>query len=280
MEYAFVEDQFVPFEQARLPLSDRGFLMGDGVYATVQIKEGTPLFLSRHLELLNEQAHSLNLEPPVVSSSLVRELIERNKAKEGIWRLKIIVTGGDAPEMHLPKRRGRLVLFMHPFHPLLSKALHLTLFPTPFFLCHAHFKSLAHLNRYYVMEYARREGVDDALTATEGGILLEAAFGNLLWIHEGTFYTPCPSLPLYHGVTIRVLIDVLLKQGKKVEYVKWRLPDVPDDALCFRTSSIQGIWPVAQIDDKLLAQDPIWEHQLKTWLLLEQNAERELLACS
>lgn len=247
----YFEDDFLLEERARIPISDRGFLHGDGAYATIQVRDGTPLFLKTHLDNLREQCERFHLSMPLLERELIEELIRRNDALRGIWRLKVIVTGGDGGEYHLPKRHGRLIVFIQPFTPLPFKPLKMGIFSTPYFSCHAGYKSLAHLNRFYVMEEACRLGLDDGITLTEKGEILEASFGNLLWIQEKTLFTPNPSLPLYFGVTLRNCIHIAQELGFRIEYVTSRLAELPTLATIFRTNTMQGIRPIIQIGERI-----------------------------
>lgn len=250
MAIVYLQGAFLPEQEAKIPISDRGFQFGDGAYATVQVKQGAPLFLQTHLEQLTSQCVSFNLQFDPIDLSLVDELIRLNGAYEGIFRLKIYVTGGDAPQMHLPKRQGRVLMTLKRFIPKAIYPLTMGLFSSPYTLCHASFKSLAHLNRYYVMHEAHTQGLDDCVTATEKGVLLEAAFGNLFWVEQNTVYTPDPSLPLYFGVTIRNCLHIAKELGYRIEYVQQTVEQLPVSAVCFRTSSMQGVWPVARIGSK------------------------------
>ncbi len=237
----------MPDEEARIPISDRGLLFGDGAYATIQVREGTPLFVETHLERLQEQCHSLNLLMPPLTQATIFELIRLNQAQSGIWRLKVIVTGGDETALYLPEREGRLLMILKPSEAPSNEPLKIGIFPHPFHLCHASFKSLAHLNRLYIMEEARKQGVDDCLTLTENEIVLELAFGNLCWVIEKTFYTPSRNLPLYFGVTLTKIIERVKSQGYRIEEVEVGVEELPQGAAYFRTNSMGGIRPIAQI---------------------------------
>jgi 4-amino-4-deoxychorismate lyase len=254
MEFIYYNGHMVPAEEAKIPFSDRGFQIGDGAFATIQVNEGTPLFLESHLLQLSKQCKNFNLIFPPLNKENIVEIIERNKAFHGIWRLKILVTGGDSEEIRLPQRSGRVIVFIKPFTPFPFKRLKMGIFSVPYSLCHASFKSLAHLNRFYVMEEAHRLGLDDAVTVTESGILLEAAFGNLFWVKEKTLYTCDSILPLYFGVTIKNAITLAQKLGFKIENIKWRLSDIPPGCLAFRTNTMQGIRPIGQIGNHFFAE--------------------------
>jgi|GEM_PF-999113 len=242
MGVIYFEGRFLGEEEAVLPVSDRGFVCGDGAYATLQVRDGVPLFLETHVSQLREQCGQMGLSFEEIDC--VDELVERNGAHEGIWRLKIFVTGGDGAEQRLPERRGRVLAAIKPFVPAGMKPLRMGIFSIPFWSCHAGYKSLAHLNRYYVMEEAYRSGWDDCVTVTEGGLLLEAAFGNLIWVHDLCVYTPDPSLPLYFGVTVRNVIQMAADFGFRVEYVKMGVDELPKDAVAFRTNTMHGVRPI------------------------------------
>jgi branched-subunit amino acid aminotransferase/4-amino-4-deoxychorismate lyase len=273
----FYEGCFVPEEEAKIPLSDRGFQFGDGAFATIQVRDGVPLFLETHLEQLKKQCLSFNLVMPTVDPESIEELIELNQAHQGIWRLKIFVTGGDGTEGRLPKREGRVVIFLKPFSPLPFKPLKMGTFSIPYYSCHASFKSLAHLNRFYVMEEAYCQGADDCVTLTEKGYILEAAFGNLFWIKEKTLMTPDPALPLYFGVTIKNILKLAQELGFEIKYVKLPLTELPKEAAAFRTNTMQGIRPIAQIGEALFMRHPLIEsHFLNGYEhMIEQQKKRQ-----
>lgn len=251
----YYDEQFIEQKEAKIPISDRGFLFGDGAYATIQVREGIPLFLEMHLKQLCSQCHSFHIKMPYVDHVMIERLIELNKANRGIWRLKIVVSGGDLSEMALPVRQGRVLIFITPFDSIKKEFLECTLFSTPFYLCHASFKTLAHLNRFYVMEEAKQKGVDDCVTTTERGILLEASFGNLFWVKGDHVYTPHPSLPLYFGVTIQNVLGLAQKMGYKTELIQLTLSQLPEEALCFRVNTMHGLCPVERIGDKYFCQE-------------------------
>jgi branched-subunit amino acid aminotransferase/4-amino-4-deoxychorismate lyase len=243
---------FISVEEARIPLTDRGFQFGDGAFATIQVQAGVPYFLDIHLARLEKQCRSFQLSMPLLSPDVVAELILRNGAYQGIWRLKIFVTGGDLLENRLPERRGRVLLLLLPFTPPPYKGLQMGIFPIPYSSCHASFKSLAHLNRLYVMQAAYERGEDDGITTTESGLLLEAAFGNLCFIEEGErlFYTPAPSLSLYFGVTISQVVQIAQAEGFAISYIQSPLSALPAACAAFRTNSMQGIRPIARIEHR------------------------------
>lgn len=271
MGIVYFDGAFVQEEEARLPFTDRGFLFGDGAYATLQVRRGVPLFFDQHMERLKRQCSSFNLQVSHLSKDSITKLIDLNQASEGIWRLKILATGGDGFDTRLSPRRGRLISFIQPYVPPVFEPLKLGVFPVPFNLCHASFKSLAHLNRFYVMEDACKRGLDDAVTFTESGFILEAAFGNLFWLEGKKMLTPDPGLPLYSGVTISKAIEIGTALGYEVDYVKLKLEEISRKACLFRTNTMGAIRPIAKIESTEFALNS----QIQTAFV---NAYEELIA--
>jgi branched-subunit amino acid aminotransferase/4-amino-4-deoxychorismate lyase len=267
MSIVYLDGQFLPESEAKIPVMNRGFLFGDGAYSTIQVKEGKACFLERHLMRLKAHSQSLGIEPPFVPVEAVERLIQENSATQGIWRLRIIVTGDENPLMRLPKRPyGHLILMLKPFIPPPYVPLRMGIFPIAIMHCHASFKSLAHLNRYYVMEYAHQQDLDDCLTKTEDGYLLEAAFGNIVLIQKEQVFTPDPKiLPLHYGVTVTVILELLQKAGFEVNPTKIRIEDISDMSWIFRTNTMSGLRPIASIGGRDFTRNP----ELEGWILRE-----------
>ncbi|MCP5469116.1 MAG: aminotransferase class IV [Chlamydiales bacterium] len=229
MPTLFLNDHFVEEEEAMLPLTDRGFLFGDGVFTTLRIEEGKAVWLAEHLEKLNKHAQLLKIVPPKLDIEVVDTLIARNALQEG--RLKIIYTGGDGNALTLKPRKGRLIMMAAPLLPT-SDTLRVSICTLPSFLG----KTLSYVHRLH----AKRDDVDDCITLNERGEVLETLFGNLFWVIDDVYYTPDPKqLPIYWGVTIQKALE-----NKKVRYVRTRFESIPKEAFFFRTNAVSGIKPL------------------------------------
>ena len=66
----FLNGQFVPEAQALIPVSDRGFLYGDGLFETLRVVNGRPFRLAQHLERMMRGADFLKIRPPVYSEGI------------------------------------------------------------------------------------------------------------------------------------------------------------------------------------------------------------------
>lgn len=246
---AFFDGRFVPLEELKLSCADRGFLLGDGVYATLRLEDGHLFFPEIHLARLNQQCAKLRIDPPQIELESVHELIEKNSAFKGLWKMQIIVTGGELFSPGLPKRRGHLLVTLRPHASPSQKPIEIGCYNEPILTPHSSFKSLANLNRAYIIQEAFDRGFDDMCTMTPNQDVLECAYGNLFWLDQKKLMTPDPSLPLYFGVTITVVCEIMREWGYSVQTVKESLPT---DRLLYRTNTLGGVVPVERIETSTL----------------------------
>ena len=63
-DIAFINGRFLPWHEATVPIEDRGFQFGDGVYEVIRTYGGRPFELEAHLNRLDRSARELSLVQP------------------------------------------------------------------------------------------------------------------------------------------------------------------------------------------------------------------------
>ncbi len=115
---AWVDGRVVPLDEARVPVSDRGFLFADSVFETVRTYDKRPFLLGDHLDRLRRSADKLLLPVPWGDEMLAEtagQLLEVSALRSEAV-LRIMVTRGDGghgiafPEPQEP----RLVVLCRP----------------------------------------------------------------------------------------------------------------------------------------------------------------------
>jgi len=112
MAWVYFNGSIIPEEKASVPITDRGFLFGDGVFTTTLVKEGVPLHLQLHINRLMRDCAALNIVYPELNESIFQNILAKNKALKGTWRMKVLITGGNGPSLSLPLRDPGCVLRM------------------------------------------------------------------------------------------------------------------------------------------------------------------------
>ncbi len=263
MTIVFLNGQFIPREAALIPIDDRGFLFGHGVFTTIKVSQGRVQNLEAHLSRLKDHARALKIVPPIISFDLLGQLIQLNHAFEGDWKLKIIFTAGPSKlnKMDfLPHANFLMTLEKYGGPPHESR---LTLFPHAITGPVAQLKSLSYLSRLCVADYASTNGFDDALVLSPEGWILESAYANIFWKMNSTLFTPDSILPYLKGITIKVVERAAQLLGLDWRQVKIFPSDIPQHAQIYLVNSMMGILPVVCCADRLFARDLGFEGLLK-----------------
>jgi 4-amino-4-deoxychorismate lyase len=73
--WVFLNGQFLLENQAYIPITDRGFLYGDGLFTTLRVQEGQIEFWDLHVERLRNQSQQMKIECPLLDVEWIKELI-------------------------------------------------------------------------------------------------------------------------------------------------------------------------------------------------------------
>lgn len=265
MAIVFLDGHYVQEEEACVPFSNRGLLFGDGVFTTIKVSNGFVECLDLHLKRLKDNCKQINLAFPEIKQSRIRELIVQNNALESAWRLKIAITRGESAKLDLSDPTcGKLLMFLKPYRLPDKDVCLLTIFPEPICRPCARIKSLAYLDRLFVMDFALKKGFDDALVISPEGYLLEGAYSNLFWFYEGECFTPDHSLPLIPGITLSILKQIAIEASMPFQEVRCKAKEIPSGAHVFLCNSLTGFRPAISIEDREFPRDYSLESMLST----------------
>ncbi len=256
----FLNGRFIPEAQALVPISDRGFLYGDGLFETLRVSRGRPLRWSRHLARLQRGAEFLRIVLPWSAEdlrNLAVKLVEQNAMPDSV--LRVTLSRGSGSPGYAPKGADNptLAMTLHPLRPVLSPirlataSLRVTA-NDPL----AAFKTANKLLHVLARAEAEARGADEALLLNTDGHVAEATASNLFWLADGTVCTP----PVATGALAGVAREVVLETCRARNIPARELYLKPDGLLrvdgVFLTNSVAGIVPVSELDGVSLNQSP------------------------
>lgn len=245
LNLVYLNGSYLPPEEACLPVSDRGFVYGDGVFTTMKVAGRAPLFLQKHLERLTRDAVAIHLAAPIgeVEAACVG-LVSRLGLEDGV--LKVVLTRGSGPRgLSTRNVEGPSVVVSASGLPGPRPALRAISVSDDRGPLAAH-KTLNYLPNIIALRRAEEAGCEEAVVARDG-LLLEATTSNLVGEVEGILLTP----PLGGRVLGGVAREVLLEEGAVRE---GDLPaDVSGPLYCL--NSVRGIEPVVELDGRSLRTD-------------------------
>jgi aminodeoxychorismate lyase len=271
----FLNGQFVPEAQAVVPVNDRGFMYGDGLFETVRVVNGRPFRLAQHLERLMRGANFLKIQPPFTPKELqdfAEQLVEKNQMPEAILRLTL--TRGPGKRGYTPKVDGRPTVVMTLYAASPSETpVHWSLITSSFRVLAADplssFKTLNKLTHVMARVEAVERGADEALLINTNGEVAETASGNIFWIYNEKICTIPTGRGVLPGITRAVVLEICQALGLPTNKRVIKPEALRDSEGIFITQSAFGVVPVAALDGEPVAPSPLVEQIF--------NAYRELL---
>jgi branched-chain amino acid aminotransferase len=266
----FLNGQFVPEERAIVPVNDRGFSLGDGLFETMRVVRGRPFRFAQHLERLARGAEFLKIKLPFAPKELEKlagQLIERNRMSEAVLRLTLTRGPGGRGYAPAGESRPTVVMTLHPAPPPPNPdgwSLITSSFRIPAGDPLASFKTTSKVRHVMARAEAVEKGADEALLLNTSGEAAETAGGNLFWVHDGAVCT-VPAVGILPGITRAVVLEICRERSLPVSERA-----IPQEALrrvsgLFITQSVFGVVPVARFDGGRIAPSPLVDRILQTY---------------
>lgn len=265
--WVYLNDRIVQAERARVSVFDDGFLYGDGVFETVRVHDGRPMWLDRHLARLARSCSQIRLPLPDKPWPVIfQKVIDKNRAEQAVIRLTLS-RGPMFPSSlsAFSEKEGEgqgegedptVVLFHRPLPHITPsqrrKGIRLTLTTIRRLSPRSHptqAKTLNYLNNLLAKREAAKRGVFDGLMVTTDGYVAECSMSNLFFIRNRTLYTPSLACGVLPGITRGVVLDMAPALGLQPREGRYRPAFLYEADECFLTSSGIGILPVQAIDE-------------------------------
>lgn len=269
----FLNGQFVPESQAMIPVTDRGFLYGDGLFETMRVFNGRPFRMAQHLERMVRGATYLNIPMPYSPKELQRfaeQLIQENQTPDAV--LRVTLTRGPGPRGYSPKNAGpsTLVMSLHPAEPLQPAApprwsmitSTLTL-PANDPLCS--FKTLNKLVHITARAQAEARNADEALLLNTNGEVTEASGANLFWIYREKVCTPPTGRGALPGITRAVILEICQVLGLPTNKRVIKREALRNADAIFLSQSALGMICIENLDGEPVPDSPLVEKIYRTY---------------
>jgi aminodeoxychorismate lyase len=261
----FLNGKFVPEAEAVVPLNDRGFLLGDGLFETLRVANGKTFRFAQHLERLARGAEFLKIQLPFTPRELQKfagQLIAQNELSEAA--LRVTLTRGAGARGYSPKNSGAptLALTLHPLPPQNPDepeqwSLMTSSFRIPAGDALASFKTTSKVLNVLARAEAEEKGADEALLLNTNGEVAETAGGNLFWVYQDQVCTVPTGRGVLPGITRAVLLEICQTLGLATNKRIVKPEQLRNAEGIFVTQSALGIIPVAAFDGQPVAPSPL-----------------------
>jgi D-alanine transaminase len=247
----YLNGRFLPLEEGRVHVEDRGFQFGDGVYEVIRVYRGRPFRLPRHLARLKESLEGIRIPLPEplprieeVCLQLIRGLPE--------CTIYLQVTRGAAPRAHaFPKDAvPTFVAYAREVgrHPD-DKVWHLVSVPDERW-ARCNLKVICLLPNLLAKQRAVEAGVDEGLFVREDGFVTEGTSSNAFLVKAGTVRTHPANARILNGVTRDAVLEAARSRGIPVEQKPFTLEEARAAEEFFMTGTLTEVMPAVSIDGK------------------------------
>ena len=257
----YVNGQYVPEEDAKISIFDRGFLMADGVYEVTSVLDGKLIDFDGHAVRLERSLSELEMESPISKEALLqvhRELVSRNNVKEGMVYLQI--TRG-APEdrdfvFPDPETTAPTVVLFTQNKPGLAKSPAAekgikVISIDDIRWGRRDIKTVQLLYPSMGKMMAKKAGADDAWMVQDGHVT-EGTSNNVYIVKGNQIITRGLSNDILHGITRAAVLRCAEEVQMDVIERPFSIAEAQEADEAFITSASTFVMPVVEIDSQAL----------------------------
>lgn len=251
----YVNGEFLPEEEAKVSVFDRGFLFADGVYEVTSVLGGKLIDFGGHAKRLARSLGELEMSSPVTDDELLeihRELVKRNELEDGLIYLQVTRGAADRDFAYPEGVKPTLVLFTQSKpglanSPVAEVGLKVISIPDIRW-GRRDIKTVQLLYPSMGKMMAKAEGKDDAWMV-EDGVVTEGTSNNAYIVKDGKIITRHLGNEILHGITRAAVLRFASEAQMHVEERSFSIDEAKAADEAFITSASAFVMPVVEIDN-------------------------------
>jgi D-alanine transaminase len=253
----YLNGKFMPIEEAHIPVLDRGFIFGDGVYEVIPVYSRRAFRLAEHLQRLQHSLGGIRLQNPhsdVEWTKLINELIAHNAGEDQYLYLHI--TRGAARRDHaFPNPPVAPTVFMMsnllttpPAELLHSGVGAVTAQDNRWLRCDI--KAIALLPNVLLRQIAVDAGCAETVLIRDDAFMTEGAASNIFVVKNDTLLAPPKDNLMLPGITYDVVLEIADANGIPHQVRKVAKDEVFNADELLLTSSTKEVLAITRLDGK------------------------------
>lgn len=276
MAIAYLNGKFLPLTEAYIPVLDRGFIFGDGVYEVIPVYQRRLFRLSEHLDRLEHSLAQICLPNPLTREqwqTALETVVAQNTGEDQSIYLQ--VTRGVAKRHHnFPSPIVPTVFIMSdPFTdpPPSSGVKVITGEDIRWQWCHI--KSISLLSNVLLRQQAVEVGAVETILIREGYVT-EGAASNVFIVQQGIAITPPKGPYILSGITRDLILEVMANAYLPYRETAISVEQLQNAEEIWVTSSTREILPVITLNNKMVGQGkpgPVWSQVWQLFQIYKQT---------
>ncbi|SNT73751.1 D-amino-acid transaminase [Paracoccus seriniphilus] len=249
----FLNGTFVAEHEARVPVMDRGLLLGDAIYEVTAMLDGRMIDNDLHLARLQRSLSEVEIAMPMPLDQIAKmqvELVRRNAMRDGTIYMQ--VSRGVEERNFLPSAglKPGFLAFTQPKkldeNPAQEHGVQVALYPDPRW-DRRDIKTVMLLGQVRVKQQARLDGFDDVWMFEDGCVTEGASSSAFIVTQDGTIVTRPNSTAILPGCTRQSVMALATAHGMRVEEREIALEEISGVAEAFLTSASSLVQPVVRV---------------------------------
>lgn len=247
--------KFLPIEEAYVPVLDRGFIFGDGVYEVIPVYSKQPFRMAEHLRRLQYSLDKVGIRNPHSETEwaqLLAEIVSRNKGDDQSVYLQ--VTRGVAKRDHAFPKDIQPTVFMMS-NPLVTPSAAAVdagvacITAEDYRWLNCDIKSVSLLGNCMLRQRSAEVGATETILFRDGK-LTEASSSNVFVVKDGVLLCPPKDHLILPGITYDVVVEIARSREFQLEVRAVSEAEVRSADEIWVTSSTKEVLAVTTLDGK------------------------------
>jgi D-alanine transaminase len=255
----YINGTYLPEEQAKISVFDRGFLFADGVYEVSSVLRGKMIDNQGHLARLHRSLNELDMAAPASDAEIEavqNALIEKNNVEEGLVYLQVTRGAADRDFAYPERVKPSLVMFTQQKNVVDSPQARTgisVISVDDIRWQRRDIKTVGLLAPCMAKMQAKSAGADDAWLV-ENGYVTEGSSNNAFIVNaDGILVTRQLGSEILAGITRKAVLKLAREQGTKIEQRPFSIEEACNSSEAFITSATTFVMPVVSIDGNPVA---------------------------
>ncbi len=264
MSTVYLNSEYLPNDEAKISVDDRGFMLADGVYEVTCFYEGVPFYQDRHLARLRRGLEWMRIPYEAAAMDEVsRQLIARNGLERAPTSLVYLqITRGAAPRTHhFPKEPVTPTAYAfakawdRPASARWGQGFAATTVPDRRW-GRVDIKTICLLPNVLASQAALDAGSDDAILVKDG-VAIEGALQNFWAVLDGTVVTHPATQSILAGITRSVVLEIARENGISVQERGIQVEELAHADELFFTGTTAEVRPCVRVDGQPVADGKV-----------------------
>lgn len=254
----YLNGDWLPEEDAKVSIFDRGFLFADAIYEVTGVVDSKLLEYEGHSARLQRSTKELGIICPLSPAELLevhREIVRRNDLKEGLIYLQISRGSADRDFAYPKDPKPTLTLFTQAKavldNPKAKTGISVALLPDLRW-ARRDIKTVQLLYPSMAKMEAAAKDADDAWLVEDGFVTEASSATAHIIAKDGKLITRPLSHAILHGITRASVLEIAEQAGIAYEERAFTPDEAKNAAEAFITSATNFVLPVVAIDGEAI----------------------------